>query len=140
MGLKDLTTDEIIEVIKRKEAKYHSKGYLYLDNIKLSPIKIFDNFGITESFHTINKHNDINRNIYTKLLSILSELNKENIYLKVPDSYTMDEKYRKIYKSQLSYLPEEKEEKREEESVKQHPLNQILYGPPGTGKTSMPMT
>jgi len=135
MKLEDLTADDIIKAIKKKKAPYHSKGYLYFDNTKLSPVKIFDTFGITEPFHTINQHNDINRNIYTKLLSILPELNREKIYLKIPNSYTMDEKYKELYQSQLKYLPESKQQKNIDKKNKTHPLNQILYGPPGTGKT-----
>jgi len=66
-------------------------------------------------------------------LSILSELNNESIYLKLPDKYKGD--ISKLYNSQLKYLSKIEQSNSEETSMKQQPLNQILYGPPGTGKT-----
>ena len=137
MGLDNLTTDEIIEVIKRKEAPYHSKGYLYFDNKKLSPSIIFEtllgNKDFNTNFYTSTNYHSSDKNIYTKLLSILSELNEELIYLKLPDGYKG--KISKLYNSQLKFLSQTQPNNSQETSMKQHPLNQILYGPPGTGKT-----
>jgi 5-methylcytosine-specific restriction protein B len=139
MGLKDLTTDEIIEVIKRKEASYTSGGYLYFDRIKLSPNEIFNSFG--RDYNKSNNDSLPDKNMYAKLLSILNELNKENIYLKTPNKYLKNlDKFGitiEQYNLQLQNLPQEKQSnnKKVYSMEKQHPLNQILYGPPGTGKT-----
>jgi len=137
MGLNDLTADKIIAEIKKedtkKNAKYLKGGCLFLNKIKLSPGKIFQALNIKE-YNTSNNIDDVNRNIYTKLLSILSELNKESIYLKLPDGYKG--KKPRLYDSQLKNITEENPSKASKEtSMKQQPLNQILYGPPGTGKT-----
>ena len=44
MGLNNLKTEEIIEVIKQKNAHYSKGAYLFFDNEKLSPSKIFEKF------------------------------------------------------------------------------------------------
>ena len=137
MGLDNLTTDEIIEVIKRKEAPYHSKGYLYFDNKKLSPSIIFEtllgNKDFNTNFYTSTNYHSSDKNIYTKLLSILSKLNEKSIYLQLPDKY--EGKISELYRSQEEFLPKTQKSNSQGTFMKQAPLNQILYGPPGTGKT-----
>jgi 5-methylcytosine-specific restriction protein B len=140
MGLDDLTADEIIEIIKEKKHKYGKGGYLYVDGIKLSPRKTFEEIcdlkklNIQDTYTTSHSSNP-NLNIYTKLLSILDKLNNEQIYLKITESYKMDKRYKEKYEAQLKYLPETQQSNSKEILLKQYPLNQILYGSPGTGKT-----
>jgi len=134
MGLDDLTTDEIIAEIKKKNVDYIKGGCLLFKDKKLSPTKIFQALNI-KSLHSNNNYIDnSNINIYTKLLTILSKLNDEEIYLKLPASYSGE--IPQLYFSQLKNIPEENIQKSSKEtSMKPQPLNQILYGPPGTGKT-----
>lgn len=117
MGLDDLTTDKIIAVIKNKNAPYQYGGYVYFNKTKLSPIQIFKSFKQTEKFSTTNSSHNKNKNIYTKLLSILSELNNESIYLKLPDKYKGD--ILEPYHSQLKYLPKTEQSNSEEIPMKQ---------------------
>ncbi len=141
MGLDDLTTEEIIEEIKKKDATYLKGAYLFYEGKKLSTHTIFKRFNIQVNASN-NKHNT-NKNVYSKLLSIIDELNKNQIYLKLPQA-TQEEYLSKTedsnkirYKEQLQHLPNEEENIKLKEKISMTipPLNQILYGPPGTGKT-----
>jgi len=139
MGV-DLTAEEIIKIIKRKEEDYKyengSDGCLYFDNKKFSPVKILNPLGYTRS----SQETKITKNLYAKLLSILPQLNTASIYLKTPNKYLeILDKFgitREQYDIQLQNILEKEQLKvKKETSMKPQPLNQILYGPPGTGKT-----
>jgi len=133
MGLDDLTVDEIIEEIKKKKAKYSNKSYLFFEDTKLSPYQIVIALKVDAPPEI---------QLYTKLLSILKELNDNEIYLEVVDNtlqrINTKDYDSEAYKAQLHLLEAKKKNPSKvskETSMKQQPLNQILYGPPGTGKT-----
>jgi len=134
MELNELTADKIIEEIKKKEAKYSNKSYLFFEGTKLSPYQIVIALKVDAPPEI---------QLYTKLLSILKELNDNKIYLEVVDNtlqrIDIKDYDSEAYKAQLKYLPEAKKKNplkaSKETSMKNQPLNQILYGPPGTGKT-----
>jgi len=87
MALKDLSSSEIIRLIKEKKTKYsHGEGCLYFNNEKFSPVGILNDFYVRAS-----SENDSSKNLYAKLLSILPELNEASIYLKTPNKYLKKE-------------------------------------------------
>ena len=87
MALKDLSSDEIIRLIKEKKTKYsRGDGCLYFNNEKFSPVGILNDF-----YFRASCEKDTSKNLYAKLLSILPELNKSSIYLKTPNKYLKKE-------------------------------------------------
>jgi len=83
----NLSSDEIIRLIKEKKTKYsHGDGCLYFNNEKLSPVGILNDFYVRAS-----SEKDTSKNLYAKLLSILPELNEASIYLETPNKYLKKE-------------------------------------------------